>query len=275
MAKNFTCDGQINMFDYLGVAEPTLEDKLLRYVLKFGTGFTNGIYKVNALMNAGLSKEETVKHLKEMYGIGGQTFRYVGFDFGLFDYGSSGFRVVVSNKISKEEHSFEYSWNLIEGVLAEMVRDGTYPKPPTRRCGETNEPCNHNVKSSIAYSLGYECKALCCKACEEKLCGARCNLANKNEYEYKSATLPHIKYKSNIKAKACECGGTDLRVWCVKTGTGTEENTRHLYHVECNKCRTASWDKKKWCNAETLDEALTWWNEGRRVKHESKDIKED
>src|SRR5690625_814485 len=82
--------------------------------LKRGSGFSGGKKRIYDLFNQNLSKTETIKLLKEEYGIGGRSTIAIGGYRQRHD--SKGIKIMIITRESKQ-----YSWSQVYDALYNLI----------------------------------------------------------------------------------------------------------------------------------------------------------
>lgn len=108
-------------------------DKSINNILRIGSGFVNGKYRIYHLYTAmNVNAKDKAVFLKNEYGIGGQTYDFKNKkqDKGLIDHDSKGLRVCVYSKDSesllKDSESKTFSWTDVSLHIEKLIATGKY-----------------------------------------------------------------------------------------------------------------------------------------------------
>lgn len=135
MFHNYTCEGQLNIFDFLAPAienmmeeikEVSREDKINGYleeaVLR-GSGFEDGKYRICEFFKNIPNAADRAKAIKNEYGIGGWLSKNgIGLCGG--DTLSNGLKIEFIEEDG--EHSEIFSWVKVEKVIGKLIKEGKY-----------------------------------------------------------------------------------------------------------------------------------------------------
>src|SRR5690625_2544672 len=92
--------------------------------LKRGSGFENGKKRIYEFFNQNLSKDETIKLLKEEYGFGGRSVT------GYSQRHDSKVIKITLDKINNGKleiiGSKQYSWNQVHDAISKLINSGEY-----------------------------------------------------------------------------------------------------------------------------------------------------
>lgn len=197
--KNYACEGQLRLFDYL---EHEQEEKAIdtntivdREILK-GSGFSDGRTRIYNYFKACHSEKEKIDFIKNEYGIGGWSI-----DEGMLDHNAGGIDIKFDKPIGKTT-GIHLGWMMVVRRIDMLMEKQLYKPNECRFSGHT---CNKEELWKVAQSFDdIECSKQCCRNCKITLCGARCNGSEEPQKEAEPKCS---------KAKECEayprgCGGS-------------------------------------------------------------------
>lgn len=108
-------------------------DRSINNILRIGSGFVNGKYRIYHLYTAmNVNEKDKAIFLKNEYGIGGQTYDFKNKkqDKGYIDHDSKGLTVCVSSKDSaslfKDSESKTFSWADVSSRIERLIATGWY-----------------------------------------------------------------------------------------------------------------------------------------------------
>lgn len=108
-------------------------DKSINNILRIGSGFVNGKYRIYHLYTAmNVNAKDKATYLKNEYGNGGRSydFKNKNQDKGLIDYDSKGLTVCVSSKDSasllKDSESKTFPWTDVSLRIEKLIATGKY-----------------------------------------------------------------------------------------------------------------------------------------------------
>lgn len=107
---------QISLFET--DADKKIHDTLI-YDLKLGSSFADGKTRIIEIFNRNLSKTETIKLLKDEYGIGGKSTIASGGYRQRHD--SKGIKIMLATKEEKQ-----YNWSQVYDAISNLIKTGEY-----------------------------------------------------------------------------------------------------------------------------------------------------
>ena len=184
---NYNCEGQISLFDTFSEQMLVKRDVTQEYfnqALLKGTGFEDGKKRVYELYQKFMSQSERIKALKKEYGTGGASFG-AGVEIGLCGWWADACTYTINYKTENGKEEKAFSWVEVENRLHRLVYQGKYYTPPNERpiCEYSGHACNRENVWAVADTLDdkKDCPHVCCRLCEVKCCGARCNGSSEPE----------------------------------------------------------------------------------------------
>lgn len=187
---NYDCEGQISLFDTFGEQMYVKRDWASEYfteALLRGTGFEDGKKRVYELFKKFMPSDERIKALKKEYGTGGESFGF-GVEIGLCGWESDAVGIEIQYKTTSGKEKKLFSWLEVEKRLHRLIDQGKYYKPIDNRpiCESSKHVCNKEQIWEVADSLDdkEKCPHVCCRVCEVKGCGARCNGSSEPEADF-------------------------------------------------------------------------------------------
>ena len=127
-------------------------------------------------------------------------------------------------------------------------------------CIFSGHTCNKEDIWLIAESLDdILCKKVCCRKCDVKLCGARCNGS---------------KEPNNSDMRPCVCGSENIEIRRTEQGI---HSGLYIYHCQCEDCGTYGTEDGclHWVStAESEEQAIREWNTNpRRIHYDGRKTK--
>ena len=185
--NNYTCDGQMNIFDFLEAPAPAInpivksDNEILIECLKtYGTGFRDGKRRIVAIINGNTSEDEQNKAISKEFGMGGCSWipdNKLGYCGNFHD--AKGLEVNWYDDTHTRQ-SKHYTWKEVRQELKQLINSGNYYTQrdiDEYKCSFSNHICNSNVLWDIAINdLGIDCPKTCCRQCKHNTeCGCACN----------------------------------------------------------------------------------------------------
>ncbi len=174
--KNYSCDGQISIFDYMHESIPNFDTMSIKDAadrigkklgLEFKESYRYGDENENAVEYTAKNKKlkidiyfshyvDTVNDGRRFLSVDIQNTRHEGF--------------------SSPCESIEEALEMIRKKIKDNKLRDEQPTNQTSICEYSQHECNRTELWKIADSLDdIECPHKCCRACDVKCCGARCN----------------------------------------------------------------------------------------------------
>lgn len=247
-------EGQMNLFDFIKPekinTKPRTEEITERELLK-GSGFVEGKTRIYNFFQSEHTEKEEVAFLKKEYGVGGWSIPE-----GYADHDANGIDLKFDKEKVGNVTGLHIGWPMVAVRIKKLIAEGKY-KPdelsPAEQwaedtgfsdywshdiefvndkpvCKYSQHSCNRKELWKAAHTLdNIECPEVCCRKCEVKACGARCN----------GSEEPKDKVKCK-KAAECEaypdgCGGS---IEDCKDGPYKWSKNNIEY-----KCITCAWNK--------------------------------
>lgn len=209
------CEGQISLFEMLGnvimpVPVADMTETYFEEAVLYGSGYTDGKKRIYELYQKDMSVSERTKAIKSEYGIGGAGWFVDGYGVHGYDTYHGGYRIEWSDEAG--DHDKVFDWNHVEKVIHRLVDSGKYYQPPKVTpewtcafttpvidngkpafqtedgqivklgddkpiCQFSGHVCNKQSLWEVADTLDDKdnCPHVCCRKCDIKHCGARCN----------------------------------------------------------------------------------------------------
>jgi N12 class adenine-specific DNA methylase/adenine-specific DNA methylase len=95
-------------------------------VLRSGTGFVDGKFRVMRIYRENANREDRIKLLKKEYGLGGVGWPLDEGVYGLHGYDTYGEKLSIQWRLEDGEHRGVIGWSQVEKVLGDMIKADTY-----------------------------------------------------------------------------------------------------------------------------------------------------
>ena len=166
----------MSIFDFLAPPEPPkaaypieLERDILKETILRGSGFENGKKRIYNFFKSESDRHKRVEFLKHEYGVGGWSA-----DFGIVDHGANGLLFKFDEDFALENNISirQYPWEFVSMRIDELIKSGEYTPEV---CKFSEHTCNKEELWRVAIEIGVSCPKSCCRVCDIRDCGARCN----------------------------------------------------------------------------------------------------
>ena len=179
---NYNCEGQMSLFDMYSEQMNVKRDWASEYFTE--ALLTQGSERlkktVYELFKSTPSTQSRVSKIKEAYGICGGHWGTTK-EKGLcgVSFLPDGVSIFYRTTHGGEQERKTFTWAEVEKRLHRLVDQGKYYIPIDNRpiCESSKHVCNKEQIWEVADSLDdkEKCPHVCCRLCEVKNCGARCN----------------------------------------------------------------------------------------------------
>lgn len=151
------------------------DEEIYQEAILHGTGFDGGKKRVIEFFAHEYDDKKRAEFLKKEYGVGGWST-----DYGCVDCNASGLDFKYNEKFEKSNKKraklVHSGWPMVAKEIERLIQLGFYKE---EICKFSEHTCNKEELWRVAIEIDVDCPKTCCRACDIKDCGARCNGAPK------------------------------------------------------------------------------------------------